>query len=420
VVHGAGLDLDYRHPVGMPRVFQIPNIGLVVLAAACVPAAASIAAAPAAHLEAANGLVLRLDDVKSGATVTVDAALTAADTEELLGIPDITTDVLAHNGFANAHVRAFAWKDPSLAVTRALASTTYLFADAAGAHRTLSLFTDAANAAGAGPMSLGTTIGDESAAFQVDSDLTDSFGASISQTTTGVLFRHANALSLVSYRVASADDDPRYVIALARTQLALQKAVAPAGVGIPAAAPPGGVQPFGGTHTLAAGLVLTVADVPAGMRQRNAAPMSVQDFAAGDAAMAAKFVEHGFLSAYGRVFTRNGQFGKDARMIRSGTALLADSAGAHKAFQDFTSLATAVGAHSLGTVDAGDESVAMRLDDYAVDASYVEVIFRHHNALSVIEIEFPARMISRSLSLDLAKRQVTHQLADIGMLKPFR
>ena len=419
MVHGAGLDLDYRHPVGMSRLFQIANVGLVILAAACVPAAASIATPPT-RLEVANTLVLGLDDVKSGATVTVDAVLTAADTAELLGLPEVTTDVLARNGFANAYVRAFAWKDPSLAVTRAVASTTYLFADATGAHRTLSLFTDAADAAGAGPMSLGTTIGDESAAFQVDSDLTDSFGASISQTTTGVVFRHANALSLVSYRVASADDDPRYVIALARRQLALQKAVAPAGVGIPAPALPAGVQPFGSTHILAAGLVLTVADVPAGMRLRNAAPMSVQDFAAGDAAMAGMFVEHGFLSAYGRVFTRNAQFGKDARMIRSGTALLTDSTGAHKAFQEFASLATAVGAHSLGTADAGDESVAVRLDNYEVDASYVEVIFRHRNALSVIEIEFPARMISRSLSLDLAKRQVTHQLADIGMLKPFR
>jgi hypothetical protein len=419
VVHGVGLDLDYRNPVGMPRLFQIANIGLVVLAAACVPAAASIATAPA-RLDVANRLVLGLDDVRSGAMVTVDTGLTAADTAELLGLPEITTDVLARNGFANAYVRAFTWKDPSLAVTRAVASTTYLFADATGAHRTLSLFTDAADAAGAGPMSLGTTIGDESAAFQVDSDLTDSFGASIPQTTTGVVFRHANALSLVSYRVASADDDPRYVIALARTQLALQKAVAPVGVAIPGAVLPAGVQPFGSTHSLAASLVLTVADVPAGMRLRNAAPMSVQDFAAGDATMAAMFVEHGFLSAYGRVFTRNGQFGKDARMIRSGTAVLADSAGAHKAFQDFASLATAVGAHSLGTAGAGDESAALRLDDYAVDASYVEVIFRHRNALSVIEIEFPARMISRSLSLDLAKRQVTHQLDDIGMLKPFR
>ena len=419
MVHGVGLDLDYRHPVGMPRLFQIANVGLVVLAAACVPAAASIATAPA-RLETANGLVLRLDDVKSGATVTVDTALTAADTADLLAIPDITTDVLARNGFANAYVRAFAWKDPSLAVTRVLASTTYLFADAAGAHRTLSLFTDAADAAGAGPMALGTAIGDESAAFQVDSDLTDSFGTSISQTTTGVVFRHANALSLVSYRVASADDDPRYVIALARTQLALQKAVAPAGVGISAPVLPAGVLPFGTVHTLATGLVLTVADVPAGMRVRNAAPMSVEDFTSGDAAMAAMFVEHGFVSAYGRVFTHNSQFGKDARMIRSGTALLADGAGAHKAFQDFDRLATAVGAHSLGTVGAGDESVALRLDHYAVDASYVEVIFRHRNALSVIEIEFPVRMISRSLSLDLANRQVTHQLADIGMLKPFR
>jgi len=29
-------------------------------------------------------------------------------------------------------------------------------------------------------------------------------------------------------------------------------------------------------------------------------------------------------------------------------------------------------------------------------------------------------MISRSLSLDLAKKQVAYQLADLGMLKPLR
>jgi hypothetical protein len=419
VVHGAGARLDYRHPVGMPRFLQVANVGLVVLAAACVPAAASIQAAPA-HLRVAQELVLGLDDVKSGATMTVDTALTAAEAVDVLSVPGVTTDVFARNGFANGYVRAFAWKDASLAVTRAMASTTYLFDDAAGAHETLILFTDAAAAVGAGRMSLGATVGDESTGFQIDADLTDSFGATISITTTGVAFRHANALSLLSYRVLSSEDDPRYVISLARKQLALQKAVAPTGTLLPAAAPASRVESFNNVHVLATGLVLAVTDVPAGMRVRNEGPMSATEFAAGDADMGAMFVEHGFRSAYGRVFTRNSQFGKEATMIRSEIALLADGAGAHKAFVDFTTLASAVGGHSLGAVGAGDESLALRLDDFDADVSYVEVLFRHRNALSLIEIQFPARMINRTLTLDLALKQVAYQLADSGTLKPFR
>ena len=419
MVPAEGGALDYRYPVGMPRLFRIANLGLVVLAAACAPAAASVAAVPA-HLRVAQELVLGLDDVRNGATLTVDSALTAADAVAILSVPGVTADLFAHNGFANGYVRAFAWKDSSLAVTRAMASTTYLFADPTGAHETLVLFTDAAASAGADRMSLGATVGDESAAFQIDTELTDSFGAALSMTTTGVVFRHANALSLISYRVLSSEDDPRYVISLARRQLALQKAVAPTGVLLPASVPPSRMESFSNAHVLATGLVLTVTDVPAGMRVRNEGPLSATEFAAGDADMGAMFEKHGFLSAYGRVFTRNSQFGKEATMIRSGTALLVDSAAAHKAFVDFANLASAIGGHSLGAVAAGDESVALRLDDFEADASYVEVLFRHRNALSLIEIEFPARMINRALSLDLAKRQATYQIADIGMLKPFR
>jgi len=419
VVHDAGVPIEYRHLVGMPRFFQKASVGLVVLAAACAPAAASIPAVPA-HLRVAQELVLGLDDMRSGATVTVDTALTAADAVEILSIPGVTTDVFARNGFANGYVRAFAWKDPSLAVTRAMASTTYLFADPAGAHQTLLLFIDAAAAVGTDRMSLGATVGDESSAFQIDAALTDSFGASISMTTTGIAFRHANALSLVSYRVLSFEDDPRYVIALARKQLALQKAVAPAGVLLPGAVPPARLESSTHSHGLATGLVLTVTDVPAGMRVRNEGPMSAIEFAAGNADMGAMFVDHGFLSAYGRVFTRNSQFGKEARMIRSGTAVLMDSAAAHTAFVDFVDLASAIGGHSLGSVGAGDESFAFQLDNYEADASYVEVLLRHRNALSLIEIEFPARMISRPLTLELAKKQVTYQLADVGTLKPFQ
>ena len=403
----------------MPRLFQIANVGLVVLAAACVPAAASVASPPT-HLRVPNELVLHLDDVKSGATMTVDSALTAADAVEVLGIPDITTDLFARNGFANAYVRAFAWKNAPLAVTNAMASATYLFSDPAGAHQTLLLFTDAADAAGAGRMSLGAPLGDESAGFQIDSDFTDSLGVSISTTTTGVAFRHANALSLISYRVPSDEDDARYVIALARKQLDQQKAVASAGVPIAAAVPRARIESFGSTHILASGLVLSVTDVPAGMRVRNDGPMNAQEFAAGDPDLGAMFVKHGLLSAYGRVFARNSQFGKEARVIRSGTAIMVDSAAAHEALLDFNDFASIVGARSLGNAGAGDESRALRLDDFEADTSYVEILFRHRNALSLIEIEFPARMINRTLSLDLAKKQVTYQLADLGMLKPFR
>jgi hypothetical protein len=419
VVHAAGGSLDYRHPVGMPRLFQIANVGLAVLAAACASVSASIPAAET-HFRVANDLVLGLDDVKSGATLTVDSPLTAGDAVVILGIRGIATDAFAHNGLTNAYVRAFAWKDPSAAVTRALATTTFLFSDPKGAHQTLSLFTDAAEEAGAGQMSIGGTVGDESAGFQIDANLADSFGAAFSVTTTGIVFRHANALSLISYRVLSDEDDPGYVIGLARKQLALQKAVAPAGVFVPGGKVTIGVGSPGSAHVLATGLVLTAADLPAGMRTRDAGPISAQDFAFGDADIGAMFAKHGFVSAYGRVFTHKSQFGKEAETITSKTALMTDSAGAHKAFLEFADLASAIGAHDLGTVSAGDESRAFRLDDYSEDASYVEVLFRHRNALSVILIEFPGRIVNHSLTFDLAKKQANYQLLDLGLLKPFR
>jgi len=61
-----------------------------------------------------------------------------------------------------------------------------------------------------------------------------------------------------------------------------------------------------------------------------------------------------------------------------------------------------------------------RLDDYEGDTSYVEILFRHRNALSQVEIQFPARFINLPLSLELVRRQVAYQLADLGMLKPLR
>jgi len=398
-------------------LFRALNAALIVAAAACVPAAASVPAMPA-HLSVATGLVLHLDDVRSGATTSLDSALTAPDAAAILGISGLTGGLFAQNAFENGYVRAFAWKDASLFPTRAMASATFLFADGVGAHDTLSFVVRAADEAGIDRMSLGAALGDESAAFQIDGDFKDSFGASISMTTTGVLFRHANALSLISYRAPSDQDEPGYAIALARRQLDLQKAVAPVGVTVPELVAAIRIEPLGTTHSVATDLVLTVKDVPAGMRERNQGRVSALEFAAGDADTGALFESHGFLSAYGRVFTRNSRFGKEASVIRSQTAILVDGKGAHEAFLDFSDLAGAVGAHDLGSVGAGDESRAFRLDDYEADASYVEILFRHQNALSVVEIQFPARFINRSLTLDLADRQVTHQLADLGMLKP--
>ena len=418
MVHGKQPGLDYRQPVGTPRLLQVVNIGLTVLAAACVPAAASVPAVPA-HLSVATALVLRLEDIEGGATTSIDSALTAADAADVLGVPGLTGDLFVRNRFENGYVRAFAWRDASLVITKAMASTTYLFADPAGAHTALSLVGDAADAAGVGRMSLGAALGDESTGFQIDSDQSDAFGASIPMTTTGILFRHANAVSLVSYRAPSDEDDPSYVIGLARRQLDMQKAIAPLGVALPLAVPATRADSSGTTHSFAKGLVLTVSDLPAGMRVRNEGSMSAQEFASGDADMATMLVANGFLSAYGRAFARRSQFGKDATVIRSETAILVDSGSAHEALASYSDLARAVGARNLGTTGTGDESRAFRIDDYAADASYVEIVFRHRNALSLIEVQFPARMISRSLSLDLANKQVLYQLADLGMLKPF-
>ena len=53
-------------------------------------------------------------------------------------------------------------------------------------------------------------------------------------------------------------------------------------------------------------------------------------------------------------------------------------------------------------------------------ASYIEILFRHRNAVSLVEIQFPARLVNEALSVDLATKQVTRQLVDLGMLKPLR
>ena len=389
----------------------------MVLAVACVPVAASLPAMPT-HLSVATALVLHPDDVRGGAMTSVDTALTATEAASLVGITGVTGGLFAQNGYVNGYVRGFTWKDASLVTTKALASATYLFVDAVAAHDMLSFIVRGAERAGIDRMSLGAALGDESEGFQIDNDFQDRFGASISMTTTAVMFRHANALSLVSYTAPSEQDDPGYAIGLAHRQLDLQKAAEPAGVAVPELVAAVRVDPFTATHATAADLVLTVKDVPATMRVRNQGDLTAEQFAAGDPETGDMFAEHGFLSAYGRVFTRVSQFGKEATVIRTASAILADTRGAQKAFLDYADLARAVGARELGTAGAGDESRVYRLDDNEENSSSIEILIRHRNAVSTIEIEFPARFVNEALGLDLAARQVTHQLAELGMLKP--
>jgi hypothetical protein len=364
-------------------------------------------------------LVLQLDDVKTGGFVTVDRALTIDDAVITFGLPDVTAEDFQRQQFMNGYTRAFAWRNGTQPITTLMASSTYLFAEAAGAHEALSLFTAGGDAAGAGRLSLGTRIGDESAAFQIDRSFENQLGA-ISFTTTAIAFRHANALSLVTYRCLAEEDDVLYEISLARKQFDRQKAVAPAGITLAAKITPAGSGPYGGLHTSATGLVLDVGDVPLGMRVRNEGPMSAQDLAAGNADTAAKFVTYGFSAAYGRVFGRAIQLGKEAGVIRSETGIFADSFGAHNAFKDFSLLADSVGARTLGDAGVGDESRVLSINDHHADTSFVEVLVRHRNALSVIEIQFPTRIISPSLGQELAEKQLTYHLADLGMLKHIR
>jgi len=394
------------------------QITVAVVAAACAPAMASVSA-PATQLRVSSELVLRLDDVKSGGFVTIDSALTIDDAASTFGVPDVTVEDFERQRFTNGYTRAFAWRSGSDPVTTLMASSTYLFADAAGAHEALSLFARGGDAAGAGRLSVGPRIGDESAAFQIDRSFETPTAETIAFTTTAIAFRHANALSLVTYRCLAEEDDVYYEIGLARKQFDRQKAVAPAGIPLPAKATALGSGGYGGMHTSATGLVLDVGDTPMGMRVRNEGPLTAAEFAAGDADLEGKFLKHGFQSAYGRVFARSSQFGKEPRVIRSETAILADTFGAHDAFTDFSKLATTVGSRILGSAGVGDESRVLTLDDFNRDTSFVEILVRHRNALSVIEIQFPIRMISRSLSLDLANKQLTYHLADLGMLKPF-
>jgi len=394
------------------------QITAVVVAAACAPAMASVPA-PATQLRVSSELVLQLDDVKSGGFVTIDSALTIDDAARTFGVPDVTVEDFQRQGFTNGYTRAFAWRAGSEPVTTLMASSTYLFADAAGAHEALSLFATGGDAAGAGRLSLGSRIGDESAAFQIDRSFENPTVGTISFTTTAIAFRHANALSLVTYRCLAEEDDVYYEIGLARSQFDREKAVAPAGIPLPAKATALGSGGYGGLHTSPTGLVLDAGDLPMGMRVRTEGPLTAAEFAGGDANLGGKFLEHGFQSAYGRVFARSSLFGKEPRVIRSQTAILADTFGAHDAFKDFSSLATSVGSRILGSAGIGDESRVLTLDDFDRETSFVEVLIRHRNALSVVEIQFPVRMISRSLSLDLANKQLTYHLADLGMLKPF-
>src|SRR5439155_1609422 len=67
-----------------------------------------------------------------------------------------------------------------------------------------------------------------------------------------------------------------------------------------------------------------------------------------------------------------------------------------------------------------DEAGAQRQGRARGDASYIENLFQHRNAVSLVEIQFPPRLVNEALSVDLATKQVTRQLVDLGMLKPLR
>src|SRR5207245_10616092 len=84
-------------------------------------------------------------------------------------------------------------------------------------------------------------------------------------------------------------------------------------------------EPVGEGDTGEAALVVAVMDVTGRMRARSEGALTAQAFADGDADTGAMFESHGFLSAYGRVFTRSSQFGKEATVIRSETAILTDN-----------------------------------------------------------------------------------------------
>jgi hypothetical protein len=390
-------------------------IAAALLAGACVPAAASVAPVQhPAHFEVASVLVLRLDDVRGGAVVLDDRRLGEAELASMLGYASADDQRLANLGYTVGYGRLFAW-GASTDTPQTLVSTALLFADPAGAHQMLLGFTAATTDSGFGGLSLGGPLGDEAAGFALDQDALGPAGEKATFTTTVVAFRHANAVTIIVYRGAPNEDDPLSVIAIARKQLDLERSVGPRGVPLPE---PETMRAVTDKHMFPSSLVLHVGDLPAGMRVRSEGTMGAVDFASGDSDIGDMLKAAEFLDGYGRNFTRKLKFGKEPREVTSATAIFSDTAGTHDAFKVLVEAAAYVGARKLGDAGIGEESAVLRLDDYTGDTTYVVVYFRQRNAVSYVEMKFPAGFADPSTAVRLAETQVRYELADLGMLKP--
>ena len=366
------------------------------------------------HLDVATGLVLRLEDVAPGAIVMSDDAVDPAHVAALLGLTVDSPDFV-RLGFEGAYSREFAWAASS-DHPRVLASMTMLFKDGPSAHRVLSSIDKRSVASRTPSFSVGAPIGDETVGSVQDATVTTAAGER-TESTVFVAFRHANALSIVLADGLEPDEDPLAVVALARRQLSLQLAVAPRGIPLPPDPRP--VHATSDKHVFASELVLVAADLPAGMRLAADGPMSATDFASGDADLEAALYDNRVQQTYGRRFTRKPQFGKEPTSITSATAVFYDSEGAHRSFDAMGDSMSANRAVLLGGIDVGDEAVIYRFDQRADDATYIDVLLRHRNALGLIEIRFEGDGFNASLALSLAERLVSYALADMEMLKPF-
>ena len=394
----------------------LPAIAAALLVVGCVPVASAAVPARPAHFETASALVLRLDDVRSGAVVLEDRRFTETELAQMLGYPSTADERFTNLGFTGGYGRMFGW-GASTDKPQSLVSTTLLFADPAGAHRMLFAFTSASGRFGFSRLSLGAPLGDEAVGFALDEDALGPAGDPATLTTTMIAFRHANAVTILVYQGAPDEDDPTAVIATARKQLDLERSVDAQGEPLPESK---GTRMITDKHYLPSELVLTVNDLPAGLRVRNEGAMTAIDFASGDSDIGDMFVADQFLEGYGRNFTRKLKFGKEPREVTSATATFFDSVGAHDAFSVLVGSALFAGARGLGSAGIGDDSIVLRLDDYAADTTYVDVFFRQRNALGYIEMKFPAGSGDPSAAVRLAEIQVTYLLADLGMQKPIR
>jgi hypothetical protein len=390
-------------------------VGIAALVVACGPSvAAPVPAERQPHLDVATGLVLRLEDVAPGAIVTMDENLDASRISSIVGLAPDTAD-FAKLGFEGAYTREFSW-DASTDHPRVLASVSLLFKDAASAHKVLSSIDRRTVASRIPTFSLGTQLGDEAIGFADEQTTTTDSGDRV-ESIIVVVFRHANALSMVFSDATTADADPLTVVALARRQLKLQLAVAPRGV--PMAPDPKPLHVTTDKHVFASDLVLVVADLPAGMRLSADGAMSAADFASGDTDVEAGLYANRVQQTYARKFTRKPMFGKEPTAITSATAVFYDSAGAHRSFNDMSDSMSANDAVLLGRVSIGDEAVAYRFDQRADDATYIDLLFRQRNAIGLLEIRFEGDGFNPTLALTLADRQLAYALADVEMLKPF-